>query len=210
MYKDVMEALESAGFELVPREDVKLGDSIVGTQSDISEAMYAGEVVGGYSGYTRVLDKPGGASAYVGATHVWRKPAPRKPGTYAEVEYGGVTTTGLLLHGGKCAVTAMTRIVPMSDVKVVETIWEPGEGDADLVRASVAPSLGALKERPDWCVIDSGGDRWAWFDDGLMIRRDGETDFSTWWIDEETADRFISHKDSRWELMAKDERHERD
>ena len=205
MYKDVMEALEAAGFELVPREDVKLGDRVVGAQSDTSEAMFAGEVVVNYSGYTRVLDKPGGASAYVGATHVWRKPAPHKPGTYAEVEYGGTRTTGTLRHNGECAVTATGTIVPLSDVKVLEIIWEPGEGDADLVRASVAPSLDALKARPGWCVIDAEGDWWRWEAGELLLREGWETDFSPIWLDDEAADEYISHKDSRWEFMAKDE-----
>lgn len=205
MYKDVMEALEAAGFELVPREDVKLGDSVVGAQSDTSEAMFAGVSVGNYSGYTRVLDKPGGMSACVGATHVWRKPRTYKPGTYAKVEYGDVVTAGLLLHGGKCALTAMTRIVPLSDVKVLEIIWEPGDGDADLVRASVAPSLDALKASPGWCVIDADGDRWRWEAGELLLREGGEDEFSPWWTSEETADEYISHKDSRWEFMVKDE-----
>lgn len=204
MYKEVMEALEAAGFELVPREDVKLGDSIVGTQSDISEAMYAGEVVGGYSGYTRVLDKPSGESRYVGATHVWRKPAPHKPGTYAEVEYGGTRTTGTLLHNGECAVTATGTIVPLSDVKVVRALWEPGEGDADLVRGSVAPSLDALKASPGWCVIDADGDWWRWEAGELLLREGWETDFSPMWIDDEAADEYISHKDARWALAPAD------
>lgn len=205
MYKDVMEALEAAGFELVPREDVKLGDIIVGAQSDTSEAMYAGEVVGDYSGYTRVLSKPSGGLRHVGATHVWRKAAPYKPGTYAKVEYGDVVTTGVLLHGGKCAVTAMTRIVPLSDVKVLEIIWEPGEGDADLVRGSVAPSLDALKASPGWCVIDADGDWWRWDAGELLLREGGEDDFSPIWLDDEAADEYISHKDARWVFMAKDE-----
>lgn len=203
MYEVVAEALEASGFELVPREDVKLGDSVVGAQSDDSEAMYAGEVVGSYSGYTRVLDKPGGAPRHIGATHVWRKPHTYKPGTYAKVEYGDVVTTGVLLHGGKCALTAMTRIVPLSDVKVLEIIWEPGEGDADLVRASVAPSLGALKERPDWCVIDADGDWWRWEAGELLLREGGETDFSPMWLDDEAADEYISNKDARWALAPK-------
>lgn len=205
MYKDVMEALEAAGFELVPREDVKLGDRVVGAQSDTSEAMFAGEVVGSYSGYTRVLDKPGGASAYVGATHVWRKPAPHKPGTYAEVEYGGTRTTGTLLHNGECAVTATGTIVPLSDVKVVRALWEPGEDDPRLCAPVVAPSLGALKERPDWSVIDADGDWWRWEAGELLLREGGEDDFSPIWLDDEAADEYISHKDARWVFMAKDE-----
>lgn len=204
MYKDVMEALEAAGFELVPREDVKLGDSIVGAQSDTSEAMFAGEVVVNYSGYIRVLDKPGGASAYVGATHVWRKPAPHKPGTYAEVEYGGTRTTGTLLHNGECAVTATGTIVPLSDVRVVRALWEPGEGDANLVRASVAPSLDALKASPGWCVIDADGDRWRWEAGELLLREGGEDEFSPWWTSEETADEYISNEDARWALAPAD------
>lgn len=205
MYEVVAEALEAAGFELVPREDVKLGDIIVGAQSDTSEAMYAGEVVGDYSGYTRVLSKPSGGLRHVGATHVWRKPAPYKPGTYAEVEYGGTRTTGTLLHNGECAVTATGTIVPLSDVKVVRALWEPGEDDPRLCAPVVAPSLGALKERPDWSVIDADGDWWRWEAGKLLIREGGEDDFSPIWLDDEAADEYISHKDSRWEFMAKDE-----
>lgn len=203
MYEVVAEALEASGFELVPREDVKLGDSVVGAQSDDSEAMYAGEVVGSYSGYTRVLDKPGGAPRHIGATHVWRKPAPYKPGTYAEVEYGGTRTTGTLLRDGVCAVTATGTIVPLSDVKVVRALWEPGEDDPQLCAPMVAPSLGALKERPGWCVIDAEGDLWRW-EAGKLLIRENWLDYFSPWLDEETADEYISSEGARWVLAPAD------
>lgn len=205
MHKDIVEALETGGFKQVHREAVKVGDTVVGHSHDYSERIFGGEVVNVSDRAIYVNSDPGREPFAIRLGYVWRKPHTYKPGTYAKVEYGDVVTTGVLLHGEKCALTAMTMIVPLSDVKVLETIWEPGEGDADLVRGSVAPSVNALKARPGWCVIDADGDWWRWEGGNLLLREDGDTGFSPWWMTEEAADKYISHKDARWEFMAKGE-----
>lgn len=207
MYKDVMEALEAAGFELVPREDVKLGDSVVGAQSDTSEAMFAGEVVGNYSGYTRVLDKPCRVSAYVGATHVWRKPAQHKPGTYASVTYKGEELVGVSVRGGAWVVVD-TEGDPyptwdsVDSVQVNEVLWEPHAPKATGKTAwpTETPTVKLLRENPAWCFKDSDGDYWWAEGEDVMIDYRSLSMCGRWDGSDEEANELLRVFGGEWEL----------